>query len=418
MSVLKKKDFWNLWISQTMQSLAQVLLSVVVMVEIFRGTNSVLGASSVLVSSSIASFLGGIVASFWINKFSLVKLLFGIGITRALLTMLLFPLLLTSSIYSLIVILIILFVSSFVGSWYNPARFALLPLIINKNEYMKASGSISLINQIILTSGWALAGVLSLYVPFKFILIIIILFWILSGIFISFIRIYPQTLTEEKLHSSPKSNRSWSNLIKIPVVKSITLMDLSETLANSIWSSALLLAFTKIILGKSEDWWGLLNAGYFIGAILGSVIVIGGTNYFNNRMGKMIGISSLQMGILTFIFAITPIPIVAFLLCIIMGPLYQIRDICQETMLQDVIPSNELASTLAARSAILYPWVGIAYAVMGYLSDILGIRYVYILAAMLYSVTCLLVFIQPNIRNYQYAEKTQSVDNPHSNNVT
>lgn len=60
----------------------------------------------------------------------------------------------------------------------------------------------------------------------------------------------------------------------IPIVRNITLMDMIEALAGSVWSSAILLAFTVAVLHETEMWWGIFNASYFIGAIVGSVIAI------------------------------------------------------------------------------------------------------------------------------------------------
>ena len=57
---------------------------------------------------------------------------------------------------------------------------------------------------------------------------------------------------------------------------------------------------------------------------------------FSSKIGINIGLSGLSMGVLTILFSLNTIPIIALLLCILMGPMYQARDICQVALLQDI----------------------------------------------------------------------------------
>ena len=96
-------------------------------------------------------------------------------------------------------------------------------------------------------------------------------------------------------------------------------------------------AFTTVVLGAGEEWWGFINAAYFIGAIFGSVLVTYKAKAFSSKIGINIGLSGLSMGVLTILFSLNTIPIIALLLCILMGPMYQARDICQVALLQDIM---------------------------------------------------------------------------------
>lgn len=135
----------------------------------------------------------------------------------------------------------------------------------------------------------------------------------------------------------------------IPIVRDITIMDSIEALANSVWSSAILLAFTAAVLHETEVWWGVFNASYFIGAIAGSVIAIRFSAFFKRNMGCAMIFCSLVMSALTVLFSFSPIPFLCALACAAMGPFYQVRDICQETMLQEVIPEQKRIGIMAAK---------------------------------------------------------------------
>ncbi len=303
---------------------------------------------------------------------------------------------------ALILLLVALFVFSFIGAWYSPLRFALLPLLVSRDEYVRANGTTSLIHQVLQFAGWAAGGLLVSHVAAPAILGIASGGFLLSGLLSKRIASKGQPAS-----GKPRPARLvvplWKKMYQIPLIRTITLMDLLETLANAIWSTALLLAFTKTVLGKNEEWWGLLNGAYFIGAVIGSYAAVSAAKLLQRKTGIMIGVSAFCMGILTALFALSPLPIVAFLLCLGMGPFYQIRDICQETVLQDALEEAERAPMLAAREAILAPWAGMSYVIMGYLADLTSIATVYLLAAGLYLFSFVLFVSQSAARAYRFS---------------
>jgi len=126
------------------------------------------------------------------------------------------------------------------------------------------------------------------------------------------------------------------------------------------------------------------------------------TPFLEKRVGYMIGLSALSMSLLTFFFALNSNAVLALVICMFMGPLYQVREICQETVLQDVISPQERANVMAARNAVLTPWSAMTHLMMGWLADRMDIQSAYILAAILYGLTFLFVAFQPQLKNYQY----------------
>ncbi|MDN4593008.1 MFS transporter [Polycladomyces subterraneus] len=403
-NLFRQPHFVKLWLSQTLQSLATVLLQVIVMVKVYQQTDSVLGSSSVLAVMAFGSFAGGILGSYHIHRFSLVRLLHGIGWTRAGLTIILG--LLLSNIHSLFLVflLINLFLIAAVGAWYQPARFALLPLVVSKKEYMKANGTLNVIHQLFLVAGWGLGGMMAVILPFYTVILITSLSFLLSGVCVRLIRLNHSYKGEK----SSKPEPAWRKMMKVGVLRNLTLMDISEALANVVWSSAFILAFTHEILKKGSEWWGFINAAYWVGGIAGSFMVVMMTRLLERRVGLMIGLSALSMALCTFLFAINTNAILALVLCILMGPLYQTREICQETVLQDVIEPQERANVMAARSAILTPWWGMAYLIMGWAADGMDIQSTYILGAVLYGVTFLIVILHPQLKDYQYHVEQKS----------
>ncbi|MDW2800205.1 hypothetical protein RZO55_21785, partial [Clostridium boliviensis] len=72
---------------------------------------------------------------------------------------------------------------------------------------------------------------------------------------------------------------AWRKIIRVGIIRNLTLMDIFETLANVVWTSAFILAFTYEILGKGSEWWGFINASYWVGGIAGSFVVVAITKF-------------------------------------------------------------------------------------------------------------------------------------------
>lgn len=396
-SFWRESPFVKLWSSESLHSLSDILVQVVVIVQVYRMTDSILGAATVPAVTALGSLVGGMTASFWIHHFSLVKVMRNVSWIRVLLVLVMGGLFTQQTSVALAGIYVTLWIQAVCTSWYQPARFALLPLVVSKYHVVKANGAVSLIHQIWMTAGWAVGGLLSVWVPFTVIIALVAGGFFLSGILVG-------TISPKKKSpvSAAKVESAWKDVWRLPVVRSITLMDASEALANTIWTSALLLGFTYHVLQEGNQWWGFLNAAYFIGAIMGGLIAVYQSRIMEKNIAGVIALSSLSMGGLTLLLTVVPVPVFALLLCILMGPMYQIRDVCQISVLQDVIPSDKRAGVMAARGALLHPWSALAILLMGWLADWLGVRFVFFLAAGLYALTALLVILQSELRNYRY----------------
>ncbi|PSL43236.1 hypothetical protein B0H94_11160 [Salsuginibacillus halophilus] len=374
------------------------------MVEVYNATSSVFGAATVIGVMSLSTFVSGMVASLIINNYKLTQVIHVAGWFRAVFVLIIGGLLLHITPVTLLFLYITLMMYAFVTAWYQPARFALLPLIVSKEDYVKGNGLLVMIQQTLMTAGWAIGGVLNVLVSFPYLIIFTALAFITSGVLATAIR------TNERLEKKSVKKHAWKKVWQIPVVRNITLMETFEGMANAIWTSALLLSFTHVILNQGADVWGFINAAYFTGAILGSVLVTWQAKLLEFRIGIMIGLSGVSMGLLTLLFSMNDIVLLALLLCVLMGPMYQARDICQTSILQDAIPADERPNVMAARSAFLKPWNGLMVMAVGGLADIAGVQTIYIAAGLLYLLSACIAFQSKALRNYEIQTEEQVVE--------
>ncbi|AWM16475.1 MFS transporter [Bacillus inaquosorum] len=405
MQFLHNKNVFALLLSQSLQSLAGVLVTIVLMVRVYQMTDSVFLAGLVLSFMSFASIAASFCISPVLRNLGFKKVLVFANLLRAVFTILMAYSVSHHGQVFFWITLLFVFCFSFAGAFFQPARFALLPIIVPKEQYVKANGVISLSNQLFLTAGWGLGGLLTYAVPFELVVGAAICLFVLSGVSISLLHINEEETDEKAETASARS--IWKDLMIIPVVRDITVMDMIEALAGSVWSSAILLAFTAAVLHETEVWWGMFNASYFIGAIVGSIIAIRFSVFFEQNMGYAIMFSSLVMSVLTLLFSFSPIPFLCALACAAMGPFYQVRDICQETVLQEAIPEQKRIGIMAAKNAILTPWSGITYSIMGLVADAAGAKMAFITAGVLYGMTFLIALAQPRLLHYKRESRAQ-----------
>lgn len=375
------------------------------MVRVYQMTDSVFLAGLVLSFMSFASIAASFCISPVLRNLGFKKVLVFANLLRAVFTILMAYSVSHHGQVFFWITLLFVFCFSFAGAFFQPARFALLPIIVPKEQYVKANGVISLSNQLFLTAGWGLGGLLTYAVPFELVVGAAICLFVLSGVSISLLHINEEETDEKAETVSARS--IWKDLMIIPVVRDITVMDMIEALAGSVWSSAILLAFTAAVLHETEVWWGMFNASYFIGAIVGSIIAIRFSVFFEQNMGYAIMFSSLVMSVLTLLFSFSPIPFLCALACAAMGPFYQVRDICQETVLQEAIPEQKRIGIMAAKNAILTPWSGITYSIMGLVADAAGAKMAFITAGVLYGMTFLIALAQPRLLHYKRESRAQ-----------
>ncbi|MCY9027920.1 MFS transporter [Bacillus inaquosorum] len=405
MQFLHNKNVFALLLSQSLQSLAGVLVTIVLMVRVYQMTDSVFLAGLVLSFMSFASIAASFCISPVLRNLGFKKVLVFANLLRAVFTILMAYSVSHHGQVFFWITLLFVFCFSFAGAFFQPARFALLPIIVPKEQYVKVNGVISLSNQLFLTAGWGLGGLLTYAVPFELVVGAAICLFVLSGVSISLLHINEEETDEKAETASARS--IWKDLMIIPVVRDITVMDMIEALAGSVWSSAILLAFTAAVLHETEVWWGMFNASYFIGAIVGSIIAIRFSVFFEQNMGYAIMFSSLVMSVLTLLFSFSPIPLLCALTCAAMGPFYQVRDICQETVLQEAIPEQKRIGIMAAKNAILTPWSGITYSIMGLVADAAGAKMAFITAGVLYGMTFLIALAQPRLLHYKRESRAQ-----------
>jgi len=159
--VLHNKQFVKLWTSQIGTVLGINIVNYVLLLQLYRATNSTLAASFLWIAFSLPVLFVGPFASTIVDLVNRKKLL---TITTLLqcLTILLF--LLPGQRYFLLYV--IMFIYSLFSQFYGPSESATLPILVKKEDLPEATGIFLFTGQVGRLLGFGVAGFLAKFIGF------------------------------------------------------------------------------------------------------------------------------------------------------------------------------------------------------------------------------------------------------------
>lgn len=296
--------------------------------------------------------------------------------------------------YKLPFIFALIGLSGFLDGFVSPSRMSLLPKLVESTKIGKANSLISTTDQTFALLGWSL-GSLSIAIYGGEIVLLVSL----TLLILAYISSFPiEPIRNEKVVVRTKMESikvGWSVLFeKKNDMRTITTMDILEGIASGIWIGGITLVFVSEVLVKGEHWWGFINTGYYVGSILGGLIITVYSVKLQKNLIKGIIISSFSVSILVLLYSINHNAWIALILVIFMGPFYQWRDISQQTYIQKNITEDKLPKLYAAKDNFYYITFALSVFITGIISDIFGVTYVYYFAFILYLSSTIYAFLK------------------------
>ncbi|MGA9287231.1 MAG: MFS transporter [Anaerobacillus sp.] len=375
---MRFRSFRFLWIGQSFANAGDVLYIVSLIAVLYQATGSALYLSLLPFTITISRFISGMCAPLVLNRYSLKGLLVWSQFAK---TILLGILGLCVWLFNLEVsfILCLVFIISFLDGWAAPARNAMLPLIVKESELAKANSFVSVVDQSIQFGGWAAGGILVAATSGTIVIWMTFIMYIASTIMMAMIEVSDTRDRQSKISMMS----GWVTIWKQPVLRIVHVMILIESIANVVWIAAILYIYVNEALMKSEAWWGYLNASFFIGLIVGGMLVAKFTRLFEHYMKEILLLASFVVSILTFVFGMNSLPVVAVLLTVISGLVEQVQSIAMVTLVQQKCPRQKLPEVFSAQSALISITFGLGSLLYGYLAEVLSIQFVFILSGIL-----------------------------------
>lgn len=377
-------SFYYLLVSQSSTKLAYTLYSMTIITFIYQTTQSATLASAVTIVSVVSQLIGGSTVPLIMQKYALKSILLISQIVQLIIYSFIVVALLTiPSPVNYILLFILLGTISFFDGWSNPSRNALIPAIVSKEKLVDANSILSTTSQSLQLLGWSIGGIVIVYLGHEKAILITIVLLLVSLLSLFLLKAKAAKDKKNRKGRLETLKEGWILVFKHPKLSTINKMDMIELFGGSIWIGAVTLVFVQEALGQDEKWWGYINSAYYAGTILGGLLVWRLSQLVNQHLVFFILLGSVGVSILIVIYSVVSLPMIALILVILMGPLYQVRDIAQSTFIQNSIDKEDLGNYLAAKATINQVVFSLSVFIIGVLVDLVNVRFVYLFSGLL-----------------------------------
>ncbi|MFA2808092.1 MFS transporter [Bacillus mycoides] len=384
-------------------TLADIVYIMIITTHIYITTRSATITALFPLLQVITNLIANTSAPLIMNRFPSYSLLYTLQWIKTallILLMILFPIL-STNISALLTFVIFI---SLCSGWSAPLLYAVIPRLTPQEKLVKVNSVFSFSTQIIQAAAYSFTSIIVLLIGVTSTLMInnILMIFGCITLHLSLQSIQAERVAEPTSSKTTALLEGWKLLFQHPSLRIVTIMDLIETFAGTIWIGAITMAYVTTVLHKGEDWWGYINTSYYVGTLIGGILAWKMSTYIQKNLIRSMAIGSLMFSILTFLYGMTSSGFIALFLCVLMGPCYQIRDISQTTVLQSSVTPSLLSKMYTAHGALLSTASGLSMLSVGIITDIFGVRTIYIIAAFLILCSACLSF---NLLKYQKTEQ-------------
>ncbi|UGB28922.1 MFS transporter [Metabacillus sp. B2-18] len=377
-------SFRHLWLGQLLANSGDVFYIVGLMAIIHEQTGSAMYLAVVPFIITVAKFSSGFIAPLLLDQYRLKSLLVFSQLGK---TLILFTMQLGTIFFSwnLIIIFFLVFCISFFDGWATPARNAMLPRLVQKEELVKANSFVSTLDQTVQLGGWASGGILVTLIGGNHVIWLTLCLFVLSTFYMQLLRDdAEQIVNKDSVLSKWESlKEGWRYIWKVPSIRSISFIYVLEYFASAVWIAAILYVYVDEILGKDQAWWGYINATFFLGLVIGGLFAVKFARVVDSHLPYVIIISSFGICIGTFTVGLNSSPIAALFLSALCGFLEQVKSISLQTSLQRAASIHQLPKIYAAQGALLSLVFAVSSVTFGFLTELYSVSFSFIVAALL-----------------------------------
>ncbi|NRR05580.1 MFS transporter [Brevibacillus sp. RS1.1] len=388
------RRFICLWAGQTLANLGDVFYIVAFISVMYAATGSVMYTAFIPVVIVASQSVSSLLAPLVFQRLSLtVMLVLSQGLKTILLA--LASLAVSSGVGEQGEWIWLLFglgsTIAFMDGWANPARNAMVPQLVGREDLMRANGLLATSDQTVHFAGWAAGGLLVSWLGAGVVLWGTVGAYVVATIAMTGIAPASEKLREE--HAAGATTNwltGWKAIRDVPVLRLLVAMDVVIDLSGGVWIAAIMLPFVLDVLGQGEEWWGYINAGYMLGAIAGGTLLLMYAERMRRHLFRWIICGTIGVGFFTFCLGSSTNALVALLFSFALGPFLEMVHVSKQTLLQQETEESVLPYVLSAKGTIDLLVFGTSALVMGAIAEWLGVRAVYYVSAGLLLIAFLL----------------------------
>ena len=291
-AVFRRRNFMLLWIAQFVSTMGSGLTVIAASILVYRLTGSAWSVGLMLLATALPGLFVGLIAGVIVDRFDRKRIMIAASLICALLIAAIpFVLPLGSSWLYLLVAL-----SSAVGQFFAPAQASVLPETVPDQELAAANAMMTISQYGALTIGYAGAGLIATLSSITWAFYLDALSFVLSALCILLVRVVPLAAKEESNLAAVAQNLR-AGLVFVrdtPVLRSLVLVFVPTFIIYGFVNS-LLLAFATRSLGATEFEYGLMEGGFTVGFVVGSLVMARLADRLH--AGRWVAVSLLGMGL-------------------------------------------------------------------------------------------------------------------------
>jgi len=391
-----RRSFNFLWVSQMIANAGDVLYIVGLIQLVYLSSGSVLALTLIPLTITFSRLIGSFLTPLLLHRFSL---------RRILLSSMFGKVIVLSAVFlmkeeGLMWILLLVSSNAFLDGWSSPIRQAMLPEFTGKSALPKANSMVAISDNTVNLVSWPLgAFFVALFGGGPLLMVTIVLYfsaWILT------FGIKALPLIKKEIQSfRAQLTSGWSYSFSHPSIRNMLILDTVTAFAGAVWISAILYVYVDEVLGKSEAWWGYINAFYSGGFIVGGILF---RKLVTIPAKHLILVGNLLTGILTVWFIYPAFAIAALILSLLLGVVGQLQGIAQLTVLQSQTETNQLGNVFSAQEVLVTGAFGLATLIFGWLAESVGIEIAFYVSASLSIGAAFYAYSQRETLSYQLNE--------------
>ena len=401
-------SFSALWAGQLISLFGDRIHQVALAAAVLITTGSVLASALVFVAAFLPNLLISPIAGTFVDRWDHKEVLIVSDLLRAA-TVLLIPMAIVTNV---ILVYPFVFLLTTISIFFRPARVAILPRIVRKDELITANSALWVGETMADVIGFPLAGLFVAAIGSA----LPVAFWLDSATYVA----SAVLLTGLIVRAPAETEASTSPTVETGVGEGFFgemragyrfLRSEPTLFANTIQASvaqltvgvltALMPTYALVVFGASQFGWEAVYT--FIEASVGAGNLLGGfaIGLIGARLakGRMISGGYLVWGVLTIVFALTGNLGMVLGLALGSGIANMAFVIPSQALFQERTPPALMGRVVGFRFALVFGAMAIAMAVGGVLSEFIGVTYVIALFGLVSAVAGLAGFLVPAIRD-------------------
>jgi len=380
-SVLKIPNFRSLWIGQTISQMGDGLTNLAILIVVNQLTGSTKALATVAIALALPQLLIGLFAGVVVDRFDRRRIMIVSDILRGFVVIGFIFVREPSQVW---IFYVLAFIQAAIGTFFDPAKSALIPNIVESSQLLAANGLSQTTRVITNVIGTALAGVLiglahGAWLPFS----LDALTFFISAIFITRIVLSGQEKVEA-LQASDDSLAQLKEGLRFTVqhrLIGVAMFTLAITMLGLGAVNVLFVPFMVNILQTPINWIGFLEAAQVIGMIVGSSLVALLASRL--KLSQLISIGVFLLGGLIMLVGTLQNAWSVGLALFVVGLTVMPVQVAVSTIMQRHVPNEMRGRVGAALNTVLSLASVISMALSGVLGDALGIRQVFFLSGVI-----------------------------------